>query len=175
MAPKIISLLDTHQILMVSGMHHDDFDKNTRIGKSHILMNELKPALEAKHILVGYENIATWGESFFKDYIFEAQARTIRHADVLIFDEIHTILLTKNGVSPFEIQATQRRHNDIFMDFWINLRKSISRGQKVIFCSALHPLNKYYSAFLYNKTIYSVLISPVVELDAYTRRDICAR
>ena len=169
--PKVLELLKAHQTLVVSGISHDYFDANKQIGKTSLLREKLIPELQKRGQTASYLDIQCDLidiESLLFYLIdhekrFDQKLGSLPEADVYIFDEIHHVLpSTKPN---YLLSAGFPRPNECLMRFWDKVESYRQGRKKIIFSTALHPLNEKYANFLYNPTIALVLNSPVVELE----------
>jgi hypothetical protein len=170
-SPHILRLLGTQQTLIVSGTSHQYFDVNKRIGKTSLLRQELSAELQKRGRSVAFFHIGDLIdiESFLFHLLdneahFNQRLRSLPEAETYIFDEIH-YALPPSEPNPI-LSMIFPQFNECLLRFWDKIEGLHRSGKKIIFITALHPLNEKYADFLYNPTIALALTSPVVELEA---------
>lgn len=168
--PKVLELLETHQILTVSGTSHHYFDVNKRIGKTSLLRQELFSELRKRGQTVSFLDIGDLIDiESFLSYLLDNEAhfnrklRSLPQADVYIFDEIH-YALPPSKPNPL-LPIVFPRFNECLLRFWNKIESYQQTGKKIVFATALHPLNEKYANFLFNPTMTELLTAPVVELE----------
>jgi|GEM_PF-3231839 len=168
--PKVLRLLETHQTLVVSGISHQYFDANKQIGKTSLLRQELFTELQKRDQTVSFLDIGDLidVESLLlhlcnNEERFNQKLSSLPEAEVFIFDEIHHALPRTEPNPLFSMVFP--RFNECLMRFWDKIEKLRQDGKKIVFATALHPLNENYANFLYNPTITELLTAPVVELE----------
>lgn len=165
-AKKLMELLQSNQVVVVSGTGKDSLGTNCGLYKTTILRTEFLNDMERKGKKVCYFDLAIRLD--FQAVAFGAGIDPIKfsrnladldEADIYIFDEANLVFL-KNEYSAY-------LNDDIYacsQAFWEKVQQLMTADKKIIFVTALHPQNQRYKDFRYNETMLEFFQAPVIEL-----------
>jgi hypothetical protein len=169
LAPAAIEHLEKDPAVVVTGRNHHYWDLNKRLYKTTTVRNRLIPRLRKLGQSVSYLNVQKVirrrdlvGHTYYKFEPLLRRVHAMRNADVYVLDEIHHALPFRNGARNYGIRS------DLYvrttMAFWGMVANHLERGGRIVYVTAVHPLNPDYEGALFNEAIASFFTAPVVEL-----------
>lgn len=127
---EVERLLQAHSMVFISGTSHNNYRGNLAIGKTEMFYS---PQWRSYLSLGG---LTAYHHNPHHRMVHDIDVSRIPDADIYIFDEIH------HFVPDFKERYETKNRN--LLPFWGKVRTLLDAGKKVVFISAIHPMDPFY-------------------------------